>query len=413
MIAGKLWAVSLAGLLGMPGCAAPSAGIPAQKPPALEDRTPSGLAADPALLAAHARARGEDAQADGAPGMFEHAQVRVSRLGQEALKDQDGPGVALRVKLDRPFRTSVLAESLRRRGDTALWLAHAKAAEREALRCEQSAAARAALVREEAHAAFRVQATQALAWAEALKGAGEVERSVALDTLLSVRRALVERALHTVLQGPAEGLGELPDVLAEPGAPLDLSRDSAFAQIAAAHPEVLSHASAAERYRAEALAEKRARLPWLEFVQVDQDTGRDFVRGLSARAAIGMPLDDGAKGRAARATHFAEAERHEADATAQLLTDAALAALAELHDVEARAKDHRALLETATAAEAVAKQLVTERRGLPAKAVSLLDAAADAKEAVLEAQERAAQAACTLKLTTGRTYGQWPRTTAH
>jgi hypothetical protein len=404
------WAKGVLCALAVTGCAHAGGTAAPARPPALGSHPgAASVAVDPAVLAAAARARAEAARAEGAPGMFENLQLRVRGRGEAALEGGAGIDLGARLKMERPFKTSALADSMRHGADAALWLAHAAEAEARARLCEESVLGRSEAARAEEHTLFRARVEKALGWASALAQAGEVQSLVAIETELNVRRSLLARASALAVHRVVGELGPLPDVLADRGAPLALDEGTVRAAVRVQHPEVLSHLAMSERHRAEALSERRARLPWFDFLQLDYFTWRGGSEALGARVAVGIPLDDGARGRAARAELLGESERHAAEASLGTLATAARAALAELAEVEARAADYRALLKAAEAAEVLAARLIDERRGPADKALGLLDDAQDARDLVREARERAGVAACTLELSTGKDYAAWPR----
>lgn len=393
-------------------CAA-CAACAASSTPASRPTVPTELPGFPehayALQAEEARARALEAQAAGAPSMFESLQLRVRNLDRQGIDSQQGVGLGARFKLERPFSMTSVTESLRRQGQSARFELETARAEAEALVCAESVRAHAQLTRDELDDAQREKLLATLSWIDALSEASEVDAVSAARATLSARRALVAAASA---QRPArrhDALGTLPDVREARQGVLDGDPARLLASIEASHPSVHAHLAAQQRYLAEQSTEQRNRAPWLDFFELGYGTRSSGLDGLSARLAVAVPLDDGARGRSKKAGLLAQSEAYRSLAQAYTLARGASAALSELSAIEQHAVDYEALSDAAASAEQLANLLLAEHRGTPDKVAQLLDDAHAARLDILAASERAGQAACTLKFSTGVSYASWPR----
>lgn len=362
-----------------------------------------------AVQAEEARAKAVQAEAEGAPSMFDSVQLRVRNLDRAGIDSERGVGLGARFKLERPFSMATLAEALRNEGESARFLVDSARAEAEALTCAESVTAHVEQARKTLSDEQRARLLDTLQWIQALSQASELDAVTAARASLAAKRALIA---SVSAQKPARShasLGALPDVAHAHPTALDTDSARLLATIEASHPAVHTHLAAQQRYLAEERTERRNRAPWLDFVELGYGTNSSGADGISARLAVGVPLDDGSGGRSRKAALLAQSEAYGALGQLYALANGAAAALAELAIIEQHAADYLTLSSAADEAQQLASLLLTEHRGSPDKVAQLLDDAHAARLDILEARERAGQAACTLKFSTGVSYGSWPR----
>ena len=105
---------------------------------------------------------------------------------------------------------------------------------------------------------------------------------------------------------------------------------------------------------------------------------------------------------------LAEAEELEADARVEALSADALVALRTLNAYFARADSFAVLLERAESAEALALRHLSSRAGAPKNVLDALTEVHAVRMAVIDAQQRAASAACDLAMSAGVAPSDWP-----
>jgi hypothetical protein len=362
-----------------------------------------------AVAAERARAEAAQAEADGAPSMFDSLQLRVRNLDRNGIDSTQGVGLGARLQLERPFSMSALSESLRKEHAAARFLVDAAAASAQAATCSESVRARSAALRAGLVEALRARLVRSLEWLNALSSANQIDAVSAVRGVLSARRALVLGLLGEAKLRNHETLGPLPELSEQGRAALDRDAGRLFERIAKSHPQVRAHLADKERLLAKERFERRNRAPWLDFVELGYGTRADGLDDVSARLALGIPLDDGARGRTKKAALLAQSEEYEATGAAHTLALAAGAALSELAAFEQHAAEYLSLSAAADSAEKLADSLLAEHRGTPDKVVQLFDDAQQARLDLIELRERAGEAACTLKFATGVDYASWPR----
>lgn len=392
-------------LLLVAGCAANVPTAPARPP------TSRAVFEEHALhvAAEEAKARAALAEQKHMEGTFNKVVLRTRSFGKRNIDEGDGFSAGLRLSLDRPFRVSALAKSLRAASNAAAYTAKAELREAEALTCEESVEGRVRDAREELIAAYRDRLEHLLTVTRGYRQAGTLDPLTSARTELMLSRRLLEARSESTAARVHPELGKLPEAANARQDALDLDLERLFARVEREHPQVRAHLAAAEEHEHAATAERRSRIPWIDFLQVDYGTAAAGLRDLTGRVAIEVPLDDGSRGRAEREAHLGVSETYEAMSQAAAITQQALAALHELAAFEADADAQRVILEQAAGAEDLAARLIASNAEAPDRIAQLVSEAHEGRVAVLEAQERAAAAACVLRFATGVDYEGWPR----
>ena len=357
------------------------------------------------VLAAQENARAVVAEGEHSEGILRSVQLRAGTQG--SFDDGDGPQGSVRLSLDQPLRTRELSRSKQAAGDAAQLKAEAEGTRAMASTCEESVQARAHAPRQAYSSSYRTQLSALLERTRAFSAAGTIDPVNGARAELQLSRRLLEtRPLAPGLRAHPT-LGPLPEP-AEPGQPLDTNSERLNARIEQKHPEVRSHLATASEHQHAALSEKRSRIPYIDFVQLDMATG-EGAPNLGGRLALEIPLDTGARGRAERHAHLSLGETYEAMGIAAELSQLASAALAELVGFEGDGPQQKAILEQAERADALASRFLASQDETPDRIAQLLAEAHAARLSVLEARERAGKAACLLEYATGTSYAAWPR----
>ena len=104
---------------------------------------------------------------------------------------------------------------------------------------------------------------------------------------------------------------------------------------------------------------------------------------------------------------MAQQELHRADAALDEQLQESLEALAALRAFEVETARLSELEDLASRADEIADEWTRDRLAKPASVASLLDEAFAARNAIVDARERAAQAHCTLLVMTGALSDSW------
>ncbi len=407
MMRSRLWSAPL-GSLGVVAlswlCACASTPKPIHTRPA---RAPEETFDEHALRVRAAEADAQAAAAEGqhSEGMVKAIQLRAATNG--AFDDGDGAQGSVRLQLDRPFRTNELSRSKQAAGEAAMLEAKAEAYRAQASTCDESVTAHAHEQRKVYLDGYRGQLTELLARTRAFSAAGTLDPITGARAELQLSRRLLEARSPAAGMRAHPKLGPLPE-LADQGLALDTDAGRLNERIAAEHPEVRAHLASASEHDHAAISEKRSRIPWFDFVQLDMASGSG-APNLGGRVALEIPLDTGARGRAERHAHLSVGETYRAMGLSAELTEVALRALTELAGFEGDAAAQRAILEQADKADALAKKFLQSLDESPDRVAQLLAEAHAGRMAVLEARERAGKAACVLEYATGTSYDSWPR----
>jgi hypothetical protein len=357
------------------------------------------------VRAAEANARAAAAEGEHSEGMFKSVQLRAATAN--SFEDGDGTQGAVRLQLDNPFRTSEATRSLEAAGEAAAFEAEAQRYQANADTCEESVEARVFALRKGHIETYRAQLTQLLTRTRAFQSAGTLDPMGGARTELQLSRRLLEARLPGVGLRAHPQLGALPEPT-EVAQPLDGDPTRLTALIAEKHPEVRAHLSAASEHKHAATSERRSRIPFVDYLQLDMDS-RAGAPNLGGRLALEIPLDTGARGRAERHAHLSVGETYEAMSQAALLSQLASAALLELQGFEGDAAQQRSILEQADRADGLAQRFLEGQGDTPDRIAQLLSEAHEGRMAVLDARERAGKAACLLEYATGTSYAKWPR----
>lgn len=395
----------LCGLL----CLATACATPASSSPAPARGSYTAFAEHAShVAAADEMARAAQAQADGSPGVLNKAQIRAQPYGL-TFSGEESYQVGLRLQLDRPWSVAALSRSLRAGADQSQFLAQVARAESEAAMCEESVHARALAERRTLLEQRKQRLELALAWIDAFREGGGLDPVTVERAGLIVRRHLLEREAEPVAYRMHPTLGALPDVIAVPQGALDRDPQRIFEGIHEAHPKVRAQLFEAKRQTELGKAERSQYVPWFDMVEVDYRRRGDGLNGMQAQLAVGIPLDDGSRGRARRADALSRSAELEAEGVAATLTHHAEVALSALDAIEHDAEQLKRLKDDAVRADELAARLLQGREGPPDRAVQLVVEAHSCQAAIIDAKERAGEAACALKLSTGRDYTSWPR----
>lgn len=369
------------------------------------DRASHGIADDP-LIQAH-RAGVEAARArEDAPSAIDEFQVRL----REGYDEQENDvRLTTRVPIKRPGETRAQREVFRAETELAVSKLEEASLERRAELCFPSMSALAYEERLRIYTRYANQREVLFVWNEEWRNSGMVDELRATRFELESKTQIATRK-PTPTRLPDRILGALPTMDA-PAEKLVLALDVLRQTIGQFHPSVGSRRAAADRYRALADRAEARRLPWIRFVDLSYEHSSDGDRenGFGGQLAFSVPVGRRQNANLNRFRHLVQQESAKGMALMNEQLDRTLGALLEIRAFESEADRLRELEELATKAETIAEQWRRDRLATPSAVAALLDEALAARNAVIDARERAAVASCELLATSGVSADRWPR----
>jgi len=368
-------------------------------------RAERGLENDPAIQAGVAEVEAAMARSERGR-IVDEIELRVA---PEISDDEDAKlRLTARVPLKHPGELSAERRMDHADIDIAVSRLEERALERRAELCLPAVGAAAFAERSAIYRVYAARQRALLSWIEEGQRSGSLNELDAAQLEIELRIELATGEPAPVLQADAPR-GTLPAL--EPAiGNLVRERETIREIVTRHHPAVGVHAAISERYRALADRSKHRARPWLRFVDfsaepIAQGASNEF----GAQFALRVPLggDAGAEARRYRALEQGEQRRGQVRIEEQLAR--AEFALAELHAYEQQVGRWQELLELADRADAVADRWWRDRLARPGRVADLFDEAFAARNAVVDARERAALARCTLLAMTGVLPAEWRR----
>ena len=235
-------------------------------------------------------------------------------------------------------------------------------------------------------------ATALLEWSEEWRRSGVIDE-------LSAARFEIDSRLKFAIREPSRPpqveavMAVLPQI-GTGASPLDRRPALLRETVRDHHPSVAVRRATAERYRALVEREDTQRQPRLRFIEVGYEhqtgrSGRSAQNGVGGRISVEVPF--GARERA-NAGYYQALTRQEQSEERRLVEEQVsrgLEALGVLAEFESRAERWAELEALAGAAERLADRWWRDRLARPAQVASLLDGAFAARDAILDARERA------------------------
>jgi hypothetical protein len=366
------------------------------------ERARQGIEDDPlveARLAAIDAARASEEQ----PMFVDEVELRV---GDEYI-DEHQVRVSARLPMNRPSELRAQREVLAAETRIAISRLEETSLERRRELCLPSIETLAAESRREIYADYAERQRGLIAWNADWRSAGTIDelRAASFDLERRIRLASWE---PKPVREPSSLVATLPEIGSPAGA---LVRDAELlrATIHRYHPSVTLRRATAERYRALAQRAQARNQPWLKFVEVGYEHRTDkSENGVGGRLAFEIPLG-GERASVGRYEALVRQESGEARGFVEEQMGRSLQALEELHHFESRSERWLDLLRLTDQAEEIADRWWRERLAKPTDVAALLDEAFAARNAVLEARERAGGAYCILLAMTGVDPAAWPR----
>ncbi len=369
-------------------------------------RATESVSQDPlveAQLAAIEAARAREA----APRIVDEVELRVE---DDYIDDDHRLSLVARVPVNRPAELSAQREVLAAETKLAISRLEEVSLQRRAELCFPSVEALAAELRRALYADFVDQRRALLDWNDDWRSAGTI------DELRGARFELESRIklaswLPDPVPVPETVVAVLPEIGPGPGV-LVRSPDLVRATVQRHNPSVAMRQATAERYRALAERARARNQPWVKFVDIGYEHRTERSdNGVSGQIAFEIPLG-GEKTNVSRYEALVRMEGGEARGIVAEQMAGTLRALEDLHLFESNSDRWRELLRLADEAEDIALRWWSDRLAKPADVAALLDEAFSARNAVVEARERAGSAYCTVLAMSGVELEAWPRAAA-
>jgi len=368
------------------------------------EKATQGLEEDPAIEARRSGVEAARAREEGT-GPIDEFELRV---GARTLESND-----LRVLARVPVKRSkeIRAERLVLRADTEIAISKLEetSLERRAELCFPSVDALAYAEREKIFSGYADRQDLLLAMNKEWRSSGMIDE-------LRAARFELESKTHLAtwkpapVQAPNEILGSLPTI-GENGSRLVLDPTAIEQTVGRHHPSVGLRRATAERYRAMSQRARARRWVGLRFFDVSYEytTDNDGSSGVGGRVAFTIPLGGRNSADSNRYQHLAEQEDSKGRVQMSEQMARSIEALAEIQEFEAVADQLRELEALANRAEEIADQWRQDQLAGPPAVSALLDDAFAARNAIVDARERAGIARCTLLAMTGISPDAWPR----
>lgn len=361
-----------------------------------------------------ARVKSEEARLAGAqkaekgPWLVDGVEVMVQNRSEDEIAFGEGTRFMLQVPVLNPWELRAGGRARREASTQATSrLSHA-ALQAKSEACLAGSELAAAQAKQEAFAPFSQLFGELLQLVSRQLENGLLTESEALRVQVDAQTKLLSKEpLPPVYRG-FEPVA-LPELDAEQP-PLAVDPETVRKLIRQHHPEPEVHESSS-RYSA-ALAEKEsaAALPWLKNLRLSYDLPGETSGGrYGGRVALNFPFGGSERSKAAQHQGESAAEAYLAAAKVSELSLNALKALEELRFLESRAPRWHALIQLAELSEAAVKKALSRGQESPSHLVSHLADAQSARQAYINARQRAGLAACALLEATGVEYSQWPR----
>jgi hypothetical protein len=386
------------------GCAGPIP-EPADHPVRIE-KAAEGLEGDPAIEAARegiaaARAREEET------GPIDEFELR---LGQRDFESSD-VRVLARVPVKRSKKMRAERDVLRAETEIAISKLEEMSLERRAELCFPSVDALAYFERERIYSAYADRQGVLLTMNREWRESGMINELRAARFELESRTHLTTWKPSPV-RIPDQILGSLPEFGdGNRGMKLVLDPDLLEQTVEQHHPSVGLRRATAEHYRAMSEHARAGRMPWLQFFDISYEhrSGAGDDDRVGGQVSFSVPLGGRSNAGFNRYKHLAHQEASEAEVLVREQVIRSLEALGEIQEFEASVDRLQELETLAARAEAIAERWRDEQLGEPPAVSALLDEAFSARNAVVDARERAGIAGCALLAMSGVTAQEWPR----
>ncbi len=365
-----------------------------------------GLADDPAIQARVAEVEAAVAREQG-EALVDEVELR---LGGEYEEDVGHRlRVLARIPVESPAELRARREVLRAGTEVAVARLEEASLERRAELCFPSVDVLVHRGRVSIYDAYAARQEALLEWSEEWRSVGTIDELTAARFKLESRVKLATREPPRPPQVEMV-MAVLPEVGARAGG---LVREAPLLRemVRRHHPSAAVLRATAERYRALSDRAHSEAMPWLRFVDVSyqHESGGGGSHGGGGQLAFEIPLGARERANAGRYRALVRQEQSEEQRLVEEQVRRSLEALGALADFEARAGRWEELEALAGAAEQIADRWWRARLARPRQVAALLDQAFAARSAVLDAQERAAIAGCTLLAMTGVPPENWPR----
>lgn len=345
--------------------------------------------------AAMARERGES--------VLDAVQLRV----RDEYEDHHRVRVTARIPVPDPWEIRARRELRRADTETSVARLEETALSRRAELCFLSIEAAAYRERTEIYKAYARWQRTLQEWNKELQRSGSQSESAGTRFELESRIKLATRMPGPApeTRAPVRGLPPLERwpgrVVRSPALVREIVREH--------NPSVAVHEAISERYRALSARAESQRWPWLDFVDLSTQFERHRDTEFGTQIALRVPLGAATSAEVDRYRALGRSQTREGDAVVEEQMRRSLFALRELDHFETNTDPWNELLTLARRAEAVAEQGWKERLARPSQIATLIEQAYDARNAVLDARERAGMASCTLLALTSISLDVWPR----
>lgn len=392
------------------GCATPHKDGTDQRQEAVEKELRAwGIEDDPAIEEQRAEVHAAIAAEEEEP-VLDSIEVRATMMHE----DDDKLQMLARLPLDNLFSADAIREAREAKTQVEIAQLNEVALQQRVLLCQPSLDRLVYAEHLDIYGEYELRQNALLEWNQEMRTAGLLDEVGAerfeLSTHVSLARSIpAPPAPDSALDSAARQIAVLPtpsssDLQLNPS--VNIIRE----QLLLNHPGIGVHRARGKNFEALARRERTERYPTLRFVEFGFEPSAypGDKRQYDAQIAFEIPFGRSAAASESRFRALAHGQRSAERALIERSIRKTQVAVEAINQFRRRGPHWLTLLGQADAAEEIADGRLEDRIASPKAITKLLDEIYDARMAVLQARERAGEAACNVLATTGLSANDWP-----
>ena len=392
------------------GCATPHKDGTDRRQEAVEKELRAwGIEDDPAVEEQRAEVQAAIAAEDEVP-VLDSIEVRATAMHERDDKLQ----MQARLPLDNLFTAAARREAREAKTQVEIAQLSEVALQQRVLLCQPSLDRLVYAEHADIYGRYELRQNALLEWNQEMRTAGLLDEVSAerfeLSTHVSLARSIpAPPAPDSALDSTERPVAVLPTP-SPSDLPLNPSVDIIREQLLLNHPGVGVHRARGKNFQALAQRERTERYPTLRFVEFgfEPTAYPGDKREYDAQFAFEIPFGRSSAASESRFRALAHGQRSAERALIERSIRQTQVAIERINQFRRRGQHWLTLLGQADAAEELADGRLEDRVASPKAITKLLDEIYDARMAVLQARERAGEAACDVLATTGLSVNDWP-----